>query len=902
MAAAPVAAPAAANGSNNVLSDKVNRALHVRTDTPAMRAALAALANLSPDDHATDGRASSSSHGGVIDARSVRAAIERDALRRALDFQAELRRLAGDATALRERVDAVARMASLVSHKVEGQIVDAASDTAAAAHPGEAPGGDPLGAGAPPPAPAPVPAREQEHQLAAGIARAQKQYVEAVRRQVAVDAFLDKFDLKDDEAQILDCYNFQGFLAGAGDGFDAAAPGGGGTGGEEPGNPWSRPGAALDVLANPPRGAMEEASAFLDALERLTVIRRELTKTFGSRGGGGGGADADADALEEASGHPPAGSGGEGRLGTHSALRMMEQLASRQERAQERLYQFLQCFLGIGAAAPPPGGHHPAHVPTSSADAGRRGLLAAADAAAARGALGRFRDGDDLDEAFHHPAVRRALHVLRHSRAHEVHALELIAAGRRTEVTRRFLLALTSGYGGAASLEMKAHDPVGYVGDMLAFAFRAFRVEGELVETLLCWKDETEEGEGGGENRTEETEKFSQNAISEEDTEEDVTEEFDDDQGDHTPMSVSEMLAQSMGGLARPLRTRIAQVVASLATQARSDDPRGRSTGNEDYAEEEETRSTALDRLVAVFAVCGLLRFYASAVAKALAQLDARTAKGAGAGARVHPRDAADNPLHATCEDCLAEATEAYVASLRAFGAMLDAHARGTAESAAQLAHRAITRLAEERVASPGFMEDVAPPAEGGRDAASARLSLPFLVGAMVETAVPHLAMLDDGAALRAALDVALKCGLRERDATEPRKLILRAEQKLVASFVDTETDEVLRICGLAGLRSALRNVDAEGGDLSSHAGLSQRDVELAMNKFYSSLFSPPIPTFEDTIKDPELRKVARSRTAQQVLDVYQELYSAITSESGGYADLSFLAHDPEQVKALLSL
>ena len=79
MAAAPVAAPAAANGSNNVLSDKVNRALHVRTDTPAMRAALAALANLSPDDHATDGRASSSSHGGVIDARSVRATIERDA-------------------------------------------------------------------------------------------------------------------------------------------------------------------------------------------------------------------------------------------------------------------------------------------------------------------------------------------------------------------------------------------------------------------------------------------------------------------------------------------------------------------------------------------------------------------------------------------------------------------------------------------------------------------------------------------------------------------------------------------------------------------------------------------------------------------------------------------------------
>ena len=43
--AAPMASVAAPTGgsSNNVLSDKVNRALHVRTDTPAMRAALDAL-------------------------------------------------------------------------------------------------------------------------------------------------------------------------------------------------------------------------------------------------------------------------------------------------------------------------------------------------------------------------------------------------------------------------------------------------------------------------------------------------------------------------------------------------------------------------------------------------------------------------------------------------------------------------------------------------------------------------------------------------------------------------------------------------------------------------------------------------------------------------------------------
>ena len=168
---------------------------------------------------------------------------------------------------------------------------------------------------------------------------------------------------------------------------------------------------------------------------------------------------------------------------------MMEQLASRQERAHERLYQFLQFFLGIGSATP---SSNTMMVPTSSTDNGRS--ISASDVAS-YGALGRFHDGDDMDEAFHHPIIRRSLHVLRHSRAHHVHALELIASGRRTEVTRRFLLALTSGYGGMAPLEMKAHDPVGYVGDMLAFAFRAFRVEGELVKTLFLWKDDEEGAE-----------------------------------------------------------------------------------------------------------------------------------------------------------------------------------------------------------------------------------------------------------------------------------------------------------------------------------------------------------------------------------------------------------------------
>eukprot|EP00579_Thalassiosira_antarctica_P015733 CAMPEP_0201935274 /NCGR_PEP_ID=MMETSP0903-20130614/35134_1 /ASSEMBLY_ACC=CAM_ASM_000552 /TAXON_ID=420261 /ORGANISM="Thalassiosira antarctica, Strain CCMP982" /LENGTH=919 /DNA_ID=CAMNT_0048475665 /DNA_START=8 /DNA_END=2767 /DNA_ORIENTATION=+ len=919
MAAAPTTTTRSSSSggggiSNNVLSDKVNRALHVRTDTPAMRAALDALANLPSDDdqyaimrtsvsggvvngsragdsgnhhhhHHGSTTGGSSSSGGVIDARSVRAAIEKDALRRALEFQKELQKLARDATTLRERVDNVAKVASLVSKKVESQIVDVSklgvktSNTNAS---------DPFGGTTTVPVPQAADAWEEERNLATRLAYAQKCYVEATKRQVAIDAFLDKFDLGDDEARSLDYFNFEGFIAG-GDYLEA---------GEE-GNPWSHPGAALNVLPNPTQGAMDEAMAFLNALERLTVIRRELTKTFGS--GSSDSSDVSFDygisGMDGSMMDHDAGLGG-GQLGTHSALRMMEQLASRQERAHERLYQFLQFFLGIGSAAPS-SNHTMMTVPTSSTDTGRP--ISASDVAS-YGALGRFHDGDDMDEAFNHPIIRRSLHVLRHSRAHHVHELELIASGRRTEVTRRFLLALSSGYGGMAPLEMKAHDPVGYVGDMLAFAFRAFRVEGELVKTLFLWKDDEEGGDENGEGEGKgEDEGSSKDATLEEKHLEDIAEDYDDDeQGDNKPMNVNEMLAQSMGGLARPLRTRISQVVYSLASQGgdNSGAHNQRDLAMRSNNGDDETSSSSLNRLVAVFSVCGLLRFYGSAVQKALDKLAKPTEDATG-----DHRDTTQNPFYTTCDECLTEAADSYVASLRAFGAMLGTHSFGTAESEAMLAQRAIVRISEERVASPGFAEDFASTSE--EDLVSKQLSLPFLVGTMIDAAMPHLRTLDDGAALKSALNVALKCGLKASESTKWSKLILETEKNLVESFVDTETDEVLQVCGLEGLRSAMRHMNGvfiEGMTMSSHPGLFQRDVEGAMNKFYSSLFSPPIPTFEDTIKDPELRKIARSKTAQRVVDVYRELYEAITSEKGGYADLAFLGHDPDQVKTLLSL
>jgi hypothetical protein len=211
-------------------------------------------------------------------------------------------------------------------------------------------------------------------------------------------------------------------------------------------------------------------------------------------------------------------------------------------------------------------------------------------------------------------------------------------------------------------------------------------------------------------------------------------------------------------------------------------------------------------------------------------------------------------------------------------------------------------RIAGERVASPGFADDSSLPEI---NVSMKQLSLTFLVSTLVDAALPYLKSLDDGAALKAAMTSTVKCGLESAEAKKWIDLVQEKETELVEALVEAESEKVLVVCGLGKIKAALQQMNAvyvEGMTMSSHPGLSQLDIEAAMKQFYSSLYSPPISTFEDSIKDPELRKVARSKTAKRVVNEYKSLYEAITSEKGGYADLSFLGHDPDQVNTLLSL
>jgi hypothetical protein len=157
--------------------------------------------------------------------------------------------------------------------------------------------------------------------------------------------------------------------------------------------------------------------------------------------------------------------------------------------------------------------------------------------------------------------------------------------------------------------------------------------------------------------------------------------------------------------------------------------------------EAEKTLSLLLAHLVALFLVCGHLHFYCTAVWRALEKIEEQ---------RTHPPYVrhAENPLHLTCNECLAEAADLFVASVRTFDVILSTHSALLLESEAQLAHRAIVRISEERIALPGFFEDFTSASASTEaevdDMVLKQLSLLVLVGTMIDAAMPYLRTLDN--------------------------------------------------------------------------------------------------------------------------------------------------------------
>ena len=709
--------------------------MEVRTDTPAMKAALDALSGLPSSD--------------VMDSRSVRVAIEQDALHQALALQKELAALVKLVSELRSGITQISTIATTVSNTIQSNVVlqnvpTLTDDIQEAQGGGETnhqvkdPNSD---------------SHDKEVHLAALLADAFRSRKEAQLRAETVAAFLEKFNLSEDDERLLESYDFTD--------FDET-----------------------------------DGMTFLEALERVRSIRADLSSNFGASG-----------RMDDS----------QSRFGATSAIRMMEGLATKQERAYERLYHWLQQYLHLNSVS---------HVPTSSSPSAPTQQI----------------DGDILDEALSHPFVRKSLSVLQHVPAFYSHTIELIASSRRSEETRRFLMALTSGYGGQAPIEMKAHDPINYVGDMLAFCFQSCSVEADVAKGLVVPKENMN----------------------------------DDDLSSEKIMSASDMLSHAMSGLARPLKSRILQVVASLARRPDEE-------GDEEEGEtDEEEDAVARSRISSLYSICGLLLFYQSALDKAVH--------------KVGGEEAIENPLSTAISECLHGATEAYAASCKVYAAMLESLTLISGDSESHLAKRLMELVSTVRMASPGFAADVACP-----QSLQSLLSMEFIAETLLEASLGLCKTLDDAVTLKMTLTNAKKAGLTTTVASALDAKISVREQTLIEDLVKSETAEVLEVCGLQPIVSAWRNMpDVDGITMVSQPGLNVDDLDSCLKDFYASLYSPPLPSFE-SIKDPVLRKLARSKIASNIADVYEEFYNAVQSDKGGYDNLTFLGHTPVQVRTLFA-
>jgi len=340
-----------ASNNQSILSEKVSRALQVRTDTPAMKAALDALSHLQPGTLAsasTGAAAPSNNSAGnhsppqqqqsvvVVDSRSVRVAIERDALQQALQLQKELGSLVGTVRDLRDGIREATMHARAVKQAIHANVItsqDAASNVISSGGSGGGGGwsgssdngdgeggggGGESGAGADGALAAEgghsgqqatggagsMSSFENEQKLAAVLADAFAHRDAAQDRLDAVCAFLETFDLSQTDSRLLDHYNFED--------VDSVLLS---NGGEFVNESSSRGSAEASTFPN--------GMAFLKALERVRNIRGALGRTFGGGSGVGDEGTSVGDSLSPSKRGGGGGGGVSGGLGASSALRMM---------------------------------------------------------------------------------------------------------------------------------------------------------------------------------------------------------------------------------------------------------------------------------------------------------------------------------------------------------------------------------------------------------------------------------------------------------------------------------------------------------------------------------------------------------------------------------------------------
>jgi hypothetical protein len=431
-----------------------------------------------------------------------------------------------------------------------------------------------------------------------------------------------------------------------------------------------------------------------------------------------------------------------------------------------------------------------------------------------------------------------------------------------------------------------AHDPVTYVGDMLAHVFQCLSDERDLVRSCLM-------------------------STLEQDEEENKMNDMSSDSD--SQKQVYRVLNHIVGGVIRPLRGRIHAVLESLtrrSTQEEDDD-------GEDSDEEmnwirdpmdpnafisDGAHSSSIRRLACLYSICGLLIFYQEKMKNSLGAL--------GDTKQGHPTDefggssleeSNDPSLIRGIVDCLKEGVDSFSISLKVYTAILQRSQTHTVSSSQST--KSHTRHVQELIhslcvvnnTSPGFAmpwRNIFPD--------DSALYLSNIGDVVLGAALSSCDLVDDVSTLRLLLENLTLAGVPADRISPWEENFLAKERTLIDSLISKETLLVLDRIGLGEAVKALKNSVDDGNFSPQYTALSPQRVQTALTRFYSALrASSPIPTYEEQIKDVKLRKYARSMIADGIIEAYTRLYSFMNDH---LRDAELQRYTPDQVRSLLAI
>ncbi|GBG31894.1 Conserved oligomeric Golgi complex subunit 6 [Hondaea fermentalgiana] len=476
-----------------------------------------------------------------------------------------------------------------------------------------------------------------------------------------------------------------------------------------------------------------------------------------------------------------------------------------------------------------------------------------------------------LDPDFPDPseALKRGIATLVEAPAYYDQARNCIAEHRSAAIAARFAAALTQGGAGGAArpIELHAHDPLRYVGDMLAWVHQAMAVEKRLVFALFPLNPHPSveapptlqdmEKAVTGETSLEDSKETAK--VGDSDVEGSKSAEDNETKKEATPLERNvATLDVIFQGVAGPLGGRVRQVLASEPT------------------------------LLVVFKMTNLLEFYQGTLENVLASPRALAVETIG-GLHAAAQETFFMSVKAQCDKLLA-APPAYPRDLsvalevseliRRLSDILAVHdeALSTAALEAQTAEERERRFAPVLNAFIGPLMQACRQSASGLDRADAAV---YIINNLV----------------------AMQSSLTRYDFTVSWVQRLTAE---IGDWTDLlvreQADAILRRSGMADKMELIARADPSQ-PLAQQPGMTLDALREVLDSFYKSMFSLVMPEF-DRLSSPRLRASARNATAGAIAATYEQFYATLQDLSrSGYqpAQLSnILLHDPQQVRQLL--